>query len=971
MAKIEIFRLDIDVDAAIKAQSELKNNTDTLKTALDALKKSGDTNSRTYVEMEATYKALNKEYNAGQTQLGKMIDLQAKEIKTVQEGRNALTILNREWAKATNLYGENSKEAKELGDKHKVLKDRVNELQKGVGDTSANIGRYTEGMTEALNKTSLFGGTVTNVKDYLSIFGAVFKTAGEQAKAATDQIRNAAAGTEGMTATQKGLTIATNIGSGAFKLFKVALASTGIGLLVVALGSLVAYLSTTQKGIDTVSKVLTPLKFVFESLVGVLQDVGEYLFQAFSNPKKTIEEVYSFVKDKVIRIFEAYGKILEGIATMDLSKIKEGFSDIGNVAKEGFDAAADAVGKVVDRATEAYKRGQEVDQMMKQLSKSEAEFIKNQAQLKENLKEQNLIAEDQNKTLAQREEAAKRTIEIAKQINDQQRERLEIEKNILVLQSKNAATSDKEKAEIAQKIAEINEANAQMLEIETTQQNKLNAIRKEAANQAIAARQKILDDAAAKANLELEIYLQSQDVKAKSLKEELHLAENVRDKKLAIAQKEFEATKKTENDKLELQIAQNEAKLEFLENTANLSIQYAEAELELFIATNKSKIDSDTVLTEAIIEEENKRLEQIKENQLKVLEGQLETNQLIIDQKRAHNEELSLADLEYLTKKADIDNEYQQKILDNEKQLKDDAKAREAEDLAIQTAVDIANAESKYEKELIKEQARYAAEVIELKRQKDEGAITEKQYNDLAENAERQHKQKMNDIHFAMFQNKVQLASQTLGSLVTLMGKESKAGKAVATFQATIDTISAAVSAYRAMAGIPLVGPVLGAIAAAAALAAGYANVQKINSAKEPSIPKAEKGALFKIGGRSHANGGTKFRGEDGTVFEAERDELIGVMNKNAAAAFMSFNDQYVGGAAPRPNYLAYGGIVDRISSQAYGTSAQSGNFDYGAFGQKVTDGVSNIQFPPLFVAVTDINTEQGKFAKVVEGANI
>ena len=48
--------------------------------------------------------------------------------------------------------------------------------------------------------------------------------------------------------------------------------------------------------------------------------------------------------------------------------------------------------------------------------------------------------------------------------------------------------------------------------------------------------------------------------------------------------------------------------------------------------------------------------------------------------------------------------------------------------------------------------------------------------------------------------------------------------------QAYIATFQAAVQAYSAMAGIPVVGPVLGAIAAAAAIVAGLANVSKIRN---------------------------------------------------------------------------------------------------------------------------------------------
>ena len=48
--------------------------------------------------------------------------------------------------------------------------------------------------------------------------------------------------------------------------------------------------------------------------------------------------------------------------------------------------------------------------------------------------------------------------------------------------------------------------------------------------------------------------------------------------------------------------------------------------------------------------------------------------------------------------------------------------------------------------------------------------------------------------------------------------------------EAIINSLAAAVGAYQSMASIPYVGPILGAVAAAAALAAGYANVRQIQA---------------------------------------------------------------------------------------------------------------------------------------------
>lgn len=58
----------------------------------------------------------------------------------------------------------------------------------------------------------------------------------------------------------------------------------------------------------------------------------------------------------------------------------------------------------------------------------------------------------------------------------------------------------------------------------------------------------------------------------------------------------------------------------------------------------------------------------------------------------------------------------------------------------------------------------------------------------------------------------------------------ARIGKAAAITQAVVNTYQAANAAYAAMAGIPYIGPALGAAAAAAAIAAGMANVSAIRS---------------------------------------------------------------------------------------------------------------------------------------------
>lgn len=83
-------------------------------------------------------------------------------------------------------------------------------------------------------------------------------------------------------------------------------------------------------------------------------------------------------------------------------------------------------------------------------------------------------------------------------------------------------------------------------------------------------------------------------------------------------------------------------------------------------------------------------------------------------------------------------------------------------------------------------------------------------------------------------QAKIQTASTFFSGIGALQNHHNKriakVGQVAAIAQATMDTYASAVSSYKAMAGIPIVGPALGAAAAAAAVIAGLENVRRIKS---------------------------------------------------------------------------------------------------------------------------------------------
>lgn len=343
--------------------------------------------------------------------------------------------------------------------------------------------------------TAGYAGKLRDAIDSTSNFITTGKTAVQTLDAQTTSTVVATTATSGMSI--------------ALKVLRVALISTGLGAVVVVLGSLIAYLSGTQEGLNKVTKVTRPLMAVFESLMGVVQNLGKKFFDALSNPKKLLLDLVDFIKGQVINRIKALGIVLEGIVNLDFGKIKEGFIQYGSGVVDltgKIKAAGEESKKFLD---EAIKKGKELDALEKKLTQTRIYNAEALGKLNEQFKQQNLIAEDQTKSLKVREAAAVKTIEIAKRINTLKQSELDLE--IAIMENKHSRndTSDTEKLELAELNAKRNASNAAELDSLTSQQKKLNRIRKQGQADA----QKISDDAKAKAQKILD------DAKAKEDKE--------------------------------------------------------------------------------------------------------------------------------------------------------------------------------------------------------------------------------------------------------------------------------------------------------------------------------------------------------------------------------------------------------------------------------------------------------------------
>lgn len=794
---IKLAEFDIDIDAVIKSAAQLKQSIDAIKQAQKENTLETEEQNEAWVENDAKLKALNKEYqqhikviNESITATSDAANRQelmnavlSQEVTTIAEAREQNKLLNklRNEANATTKEGQDeiTRLNKALDANNEFIKDNVDALSQ----QKINVGNYTESVREAFSVNALLTGGLTGLRTALS---------------------TAATGFLSMTKAALAF-LATPIGA-------------VIGALGLALGLVVNAFTSTQEGMDKVTAVTRPLIAVFEVLMGVVQDIGLLLIEAFENPKETLTELYDYIKDKVIKQFEALSNVVMGLLTFDSDRIKQGLDQVGNNIKETWGEIGGVVDKFNDKVMEGIRLGQELDRITKDYEQTQIRNAELVPQLNAALKEQNKIAEDQTKTQVQREQAAINSIALAKEINTLKKEELSLELAILENQASRNDTSREELLKIAELKGKIADVDAQTLELETTQQNKLNSIRKEAEAQ----RQKALDEHIKKQKELLDLFIAEQGERARTLQEELTLEETLSAKRKAILEEELKAKKisqeayKTALIEIDQDLAKRRAEIAvdnaMREIEANRMSIERQREDKLFLSqelANQRKLENETIL--------------LQEQEL----ARLRLQQGLINQQEFDDAIRELSEINRIANR-EID-------IEREAIEKEERAALRALEFEEDLARLLEEGATRFEIQQAQNDENRLLELQKLEEQRTQGLLSEELYakKQLAINTK--YKKLEEQLNRQVEQNKIDVTETALNHLAAILGRESAAGKAIAVAQATMDTYKSAVAAYAAGSSLPgPAGVVMGPVAAGLAVGAGVANVKKILSTKVP-----------------------------------------------------------------------------------------------------------------------------------------
>ncbi len=325
--KVEILNLDINTSALISKMTETRAEIDKLKAAQKELTNSNQTSSDAFTKNAVEIGRLQSSYNTQKsvvTQLTTANDAFAKatdaitsavakentSIASARENNKQLLALRNQLNTTTvegqtALAGINTK----LDQNNAYIKENVSGYEK----QKIGIGDYRTAITGALQDSGLFGGKIQSVTQSLQGFSGVFSIMKNEVKTGTDQIRNSATATEGMTTAQKALSIATGIGTGAMRIFTVALAATGIGLIIAAVALLIGYFKT------------------FDPLVDKL----EQGFAALGAAVRVVQQAFASLFDSTQDSSKAFGELGDNMAkaAKDAAKLKAAQQDLNDAQK--------------------------------------------------------------------------------------------------------------------------------------------------------------------------------------------------------------------------------------------------------------------------------------------------------------------------------------------------------------------------------------------------------------------------------------------------------------------------------------------------------------------------------------------------------------------------------------------------------------------------------------------------------------
>lgn len=696
--KVEkVLDIKVNYEKSIKAIAEYQTKIDEVREVEKLWKKdlkNKEISQQEYNEKIAESKLVIADYNDSIRVVTKSMQNQ---IKAEKEQEGSLTSLRAQLSNLTAKYDALS-EADRKGIIGEGLKRSINEvtdtLKNGEEETQRyyrSVGNYKDAIIEAANANVPFVAQINQMVTSLGGLKDYFVNLGSAVKVVSNT-------TTGFTKV--------------LKLLQIAIVSTGIGALIIALGSLVSYFMKTQKGVEQASKIMSSLGAVVNVLVDRLSKLGSALVKLFTGnflgAASDAKEAFSGIGDEIARETKLAWELQEALNQIDKQEVMLSMKRAANRAE------IEKLKKISEDTTKSAAERMKAAQKAYELEQSDLEL---QTRLAENRLANTLGYKEMNDEV--------------RKLMDQIRQGDVTADEVIGKLGLSESTIEDLKV-FRDQFNALQEISESSYTRQTEQQNKLNTIRKESADKAKAAREKELAEVR-KAEDELlklvkdKRQQQSQQVEYEFVRQIEDLRNRLKtEKDLTVKARESINTQITaleEQKKVELKkLSDEQLQLEVEKHQKLIAMQLesvkAESEQEFQLKMQQLLIQRDAELSAKELTEEMKLAIQMKYNkQMDDLTSQ-HGNDIIKKQEealrirfeteiaQAYGNDVEILNIKMAQKKAELDSlqrmegesleafnlrkvEMENSYLDAKKNLAD--KEVEIEQVKFQAAADITN----------------------------------------------------------------------------------------------------------------------------------------------------------------------------------------------------------------------------------------------------------------------------------------
>lgn len=334
----------------------------------------------------------------------------------------------------------------------KSLLKSIQELDTGIKKLDASIGNHQR-----------------NVGNYSSALDNLFSAmdgALDAASALPGPIGAAASGIKTLTKVSLAF-IATPVGA-------------ALAAIVAALAVLSSWFTRTEEGQNALNVASAYFKQTLDSILDVVDDVGEWLFNAFTKPKEALQDLSDFLEDQVMVRLKSLGRMGEAIMKIFSGDLKGGAADFGNAWLEmhtGIENAGKKAMKFIDENNEKAKKRAALAERENKLAIEQRNWLVERSKLEAKINELRERSQDSSLTEKERLKASKEASVLISQMYEKEQELAVENRDIIAetnkLSHSNAQAKDKE----AKATAEVNKLEAERyakLRELTSQQKELN-----------------------------------------------------------------------------------------------------------------------------------------------------------------------------------------------------------------------------------------------------------------------------------------------------------------------------------------------------------------------------------------------------------------------------------------------------------------------------------------------------------------